>query len=127
MENRKDIKKCKTFSMLVVLTVTILMLFILMSRSEGQSDGQNGKTDLDDMAEHYTYEELTSMPDDELLDLFISCGLVVNDELGHLAKDKLAHIFKQQFDSFIEGITPLNYSGYQELARSTKEIYQILT
>ena len=127
MECRNVKGKYGPLFVLAVLPVAMLMLLILASCSEGQGDNPANRTDLDNMEGRYTYEELASMSDGELWELFISCGLVVDDELGCLGKDKLANLFKQHFDSFIEGVTPLNYSGYEELAESAKEVYRILT
>ena len=54
---------------------------------------------------HYTYEELEALPADELLDLFIENGLVINDELkASFTEEELQILFKEGFHYWHTGI-----------------------
>ena len=47
----------------------------------------------------YTYEELSEMPAEELLDLFIQNGLVINDDLKEAyTEEELQTLFQEHFD-----------------------------
>lgn len=47
----------------------------------------------------WTYEELSEMPKEELLDLFIQNGLIINDELSTaFTEEELETLFKENFD-----------------------------
>ena len=52
---------------------------------------------MDNVVGCYTYEELISMSTGELWKLFVLCGLVVDDGLGRLEKDKLALLVQVTF------------------------------
>ena len=72
----------------------------------------------------YTYEELSEMPANELLDLFIQNGLVVNDDLktSH-TEEELQKLFKENFDLWHTGVSAHSYTAYIDLAEQTKVIY----
>ena len=72
----------------------------------------------------YTYEELSEMPANELLDLFIQNGLVVNDDLktSH-TEEELQKLFKENFDLWHTGVSAHSYTAFIDLAEQTKVIY----
>ncbi len=77
-----------------------------------------------DLAYKYTYEELSEMPAEELLELFIQNGLVINDELKALFTEKeLEALFKENFDMWHTGMSVYSYTVYLDLAEQTKAIY----
>ena len=72
----------------------------------------------------YTYEELSEMPAEELLDIFIENGLVISDELkASFTEEELQTLFKQQFPIWHTGLSVHSYTAYSDLARQTKAIY----
>lgn len=76
----------------------------------------------------YTYEELSLMPAEELLDLFIQNGLVINDVLkASFTEEELQILFKEQFDLWHRGISAMSHTMYIDLAEQTKEIYDKIT
>ena len=76
----------------------------------------------------YTYEELEAMPADELLELFIENGLVINDELkSACTEEQLQALFKTGFYHWSKGSTPLSHTMYSDLAKKTKAVYDKLT
>ena len=75
----------------------------------------------------YTYEELSDMPAEELLDLFICNGLVINDELKEsFTEEELQTLFKEHFDLWHIGVSSMSHTMYMDLAEQTKEIYDII-
>ena len=73
---------------------------------------------------YYTYEELESMPADELLDLFIENGLVINDELkASFTEEELQILFKEGFHYWHTGICPMSWTPYFDLAKQAKAVY----
>ena len=76
----------------------------------------------------YTYEELSEMPAEELLNLFIENGLVINDDLkSSFTEEELQILFKEQFDMWHRGISSMSHTMYIDLAEQTKEIYDKIT
>lgn len=76
----------------------------------------------------YTHEELTALPAEQLLQLFVDNGLIINDSLKTmLSKEELQTLFKSEFDSLCRGISTRGDLMYFDLARETKEIYKKLT
>jgi len=73
----------------------------------------------------YTYEELCDMPAMELYDLFLEHGLVVDDALNHIPKERMAEIFKREFQ-FLEngGSFTMSAKGWRELKQDTEAIYE---
>ena len=72
----------------------------------------------------YTYEELSEMPANELLDLFIKNGLVINDELkASFTEEELQKLFKENFHLWHTGVSAHSYTAYIDLAEQTKVIY----
>ena len=72
----------------------------------------------------YTYEELSEMPANELLDLFIQNGLVVNDDLkASYTEEELSTLFKENFHLWHTGVSAHSYTAYIDLAEQTKVIY----
>lgn len=73
----------------------------------------------------YTYEELCDMPAMELYDLFLDHGLVVDDALNHIAKERMAEIFKREFERFESGGSfIMSAKGWRELKQDTEEVYE---
>ena len=76
--------------------IALLSVFICVLSLVGgsQQEDQNISTG----EQRYTYEELSEMPAEELLDLFIQNGLVINDDLKvAFADEELQAIFKENF------------------------------
>jgi len=72
----------------------------------------------------YTYKELSKMPAEELLDLFIQNGLVINDDLkAAYTEEELQTLFKEHFDMWHTGVSAHSYTAYIDLAQQTKAIY----
>lgn len=72
----------------------------------------------------YTYEELSEMPAEELLDLFIQNGLVINDDLkASYTEEELQNLFKENFDLWHTGVSAHSHTMYCDLAEQTKVVY----
>lgn len=72
----------------------------------------------------YIYEELSEMPAEELLDLFIQNGLVINEDLKRAyTEEELQTLFKEHFDMWHIGLSALSHTMYIDLAEQTKAIY----
>ena len=72
----------------------------------------------------YTYEELSEMPADELLALFVQNGLVIHDDLKRAyTEEELEALFKGHFDMWHLGLSELSHTMYLDLAQQTKAIY----
>ena len=72
----------------------------------------------------YTYEELSEMPANELLDLFIQNGLVINDDLkASFTEEELQKLFKENFDLWHTGVSAHSHTTYCDLAEQTKVVY----
>lgn len=72
----------------------------------------------------YTYEELSEMPAEELLDLFIQNGLVINDDLkASYTEEEIQTLFAEHFDMWHIGLSALSHTMYMDLAEQTKEVY----
>ena len=84
--------------------------------SAGETDASNAVT--------YTYGELSVMPVEELFDLFIKNGLVINDDLkASYTEEALQFFFKEHFDMLHTGISSMSHTMYIDLAEQTKIIY----
>ena len=78
--------------------------------------------------DYYTYEELEAMPADELLELFIANGLVINDELKEsFTEEEIQALFKEGFHYWHTGICPMSWTPYLDLAEKAKAVYDKLT
>lgn len=76
----------------------------------------------------YTYEDLSLLPSDQLLTLFIENGLEINEELkAAFTEVELQELFKSEFDSLYRGVSTRNDLMYFDLAEKTKAIYQKIT
>ena len=72
----------------------------------------------------YTYEELSQMPADELLALFVQNGLVIHNDLKRAyTEEELEALFKEHFDIWHLGLSELSHTMYLDLAQQTKAIY----
>lgn len=89
-----------------------------ISRTDIQSEG----------GQKYTYEELSEMPAEELLDLFIQNGLVINDDLkASFTDEELQALFKENFHLWHTGASAHSYTMYCDLAEQTKAIFDKIT
>ena len=89
-----------------------------ISRTDIQSEG----------GQKYTYEELSEMPTEELLDLFIQNGLVINDDLkASFTDEELQALFKENFHLWHTGASAPSYTMYCDLAEQTKAIFDKIT
>ena len=76
----------------------------------------------------YTYAELEAMPADELTDLFVANGLVIDEEFREImTKEEFQELFKRNLFLFSQGITTYGHVIYSTLADSAKEVYEKLT
>ena len=107
----------KKWISLVLVLVSLLSMF-----------GCRQEQTVSESKKHYTYEDFEAMPADELLDLFIQNGLVINDELKAAnTQEALQALFKVGFYHWSKGSTPLSHTMYFDLAEKTKAIYDKLT
>ena len=84
----------------------------------------NKETAPNDAIGAYTYEELSEMPANELLDLFIQNGLVINDDLkASFTEEELSTLFKENFHLWHTGESAHSYTAFIDLAEQTKVIY----
>ena len=89
-----------------------------ISQTDTQSEGEQG----------YTYEELSEMPAEELLDLFIQNGLVINDDLkAAFTDEELQALFKENFHLWHTGVSARSHTMYIDLAEQTKAIFDKMT
>ena len=90
-----------------------------------QNNEEISQTDIQSEAEQkYTYEELSEMPAEELLDLFIQNGLVISDELKQsYTEEELQSLFKEHFALWHTGVVSMDYTVYMDLAEQTKAIF----
>ncbi|MBM6926694.1 M56 family metallopeptidase [Pseudoflavonifractor phocaeensis] len=76
----------------------------------------------------YTYEELSEMPAEELLDLFIQNGLVINDDLkASFTEEELQTLFKENFHLWHTGVSAHSDTAFCDLAEQTKVIFDQIT
>ena len=125
----------------VVFILVIVLALYLFGCVTTQQDGKTQEPNTDqenslnkseglsaETQSAYTYEELSEMPAEELLDLFIQNGLVINDDLKASFTDKeLQTLFKEQFDMWHRGISVMSHTMFIDLAEQTKEIYDKIT
>ena len=90
-----------------------------------QNNEEISQTDIQSEAEQkYTYEELSEMPAEELLDLFIQHGLVINDDLkASFTDEELQTLFKENFHLWHTGVSARSHTMYCDLAEQTKAIF----
>ncbi len=68
------------------------------------------------------------MPADELTDLFVENGLVIDGEFREImTKEEFQELFKRNLMPFSQGITTYGHVIYSTLADSAKEVYEKLT
>lgn len=76
----------------------------------------------------YTYDELNSLPANELYELFIENGLVINEELQEtFTQEELAALLKSEFYLLCRGGTMRSHRMYCLLAEETQRVYNELT
>ena len=131
-------KKIISFVLVLVMAGTLIGCATQHISSEGNkgeliSDKQQeppntvGKEDhtVNETRGAYTYEELCELPAEELLDLFIQNGLVINDELKQsYTEEELQSLFKEHFSMWHAGVSALNAAMYMDLAEQTKMVYE---
>lgn len=118
---------------IALLLALVCVLGLVGCSQQGQQDiitpTQNNEeisqTDIQSEAEQkYTYEELSEMPAEELLDLFIQNGLVISDELKQsYTEEELQSLFKEHFALWHTGVSSMDYTVYMDLAEQTKAIF----
>ena len=122
---------------IALLLALVCVLGLVGCSQQGQQDiitpTQNNEeisqTDIQSEAEQkYTYEELSEMPAEELLDLFIQNGLVINDDLkASFTDEELQALFKENFHLWHTGVSARSHTMYCDLAEQTKEIFDKIT
>ena len=107
---------------IALLLALVCVLGLVGCSQQGQQDiitpTQNNEeisqTDIQSEAEQkYTYEELSEMPAEELLDLFIQ-------------EEELQSLFKEHFALWHSGVSSMDYTVYMDLAEQTKAIFDKL-
>ena len=107
---------------LIILVVVILVLVTGCAISELE------ETSNYESKEIYTYEELAALPSEQLFDLFIANGLIINDRLKqYFTEEELQELFKSEFEMWCAGISSRSDMMYFDLADKTREIYEKLT
>lgn len=102
----------------LILTIAALLVLMIGCSISPQVEAQPTEPEI------YTYEELSAMPADQLLDLFISNGLEIDESLvADLGFEAIQEIFKLEFQHWRRGISSLSHLPYFELAHQTAEIY----
>lgn len=104
---------------LTYLNDTIQIVPLALSSTEPEASTTNAS---------YTYEELSEMPAEELLDLFIQNGLVINDDLkASFTEEELQTLFKENFYLWHTGVSAHSDSAFCDLAEQTKVIFDQIT
>ena len=125
-----------------VLVLVMALALISCSPQHSSSEGNKGELISDEQQEPpntaekevhtvnetqgaYTYEELCDLPAEELLDLFIQNGLVINDGLKQsYTEEELQSLFKEHFSMWHTGVSAFNDTMYIDLAEQTKMVYE---
>ena len=98
---------------------TIQIVPLALSSTESEASTTNAS---------YTYEELSAMPAEELLDLFIQNGLVINVDLkASFTEEELQTLFKENFHLWHTGVSAHSDSAFCDLAEQTKVIFDQIT
>ena len=106
----------------------LIAFFLALICMLGLIGCQNEPNTPTEMKSVYTYEELSEMPAEELLNLFVENGLVINDGLkASFTEEEIQILFKEQFDMWHRGISSMSHTMYCDLAEQTKEIYDKIT
>ncbi len=101
----------------IILIISVIMPTVVCSQAGlGSSLNEGEKV--------YTHEELSLLPSDRLLSLFIENGLVINERLkAAFTDDELRELFKSEFDLLCLGVTARGDLMYFDLAEKTKAVY----
>lgn len=100
--------------------VALVLVLVVFSAMVGCEQNPNATEE----ERYYTYEELEAMPADELLELFIENGLVINDALkASYTEEELQILFKEGFHYWHAGVCPFGWTAYWDLADQTKIVY----
>lgn len=76
----------------------------------------------------YTYDELNSFTTNDLFEIFLDNGLIINEDLKKIFnEEELETYFKSEFNTLHKGVTTRSDKMYLELANETKKIYDKLT
>lgn len=117
---KKKVKNVKKYGFLMAV---IAVLAIIAGCSVNDDMGSTSSN-----SSAYTHEELTALPADQLLNLFIENGLDINDELkSTFTEDELQELFKAEFETLCIGISSRSDVMYFDLAEQTKAIYDEIT
>ena len=99
----------------------VALVLVLVCLAAMVGCGQN--TDLGEKR-YYTYEELEALPADELLELFIENGLIINEALKEsFTEEEIQALFKEGFHYWSTGVCPMSWTAYFDLAVKTKAVY----
>lgn len=88
---------------------------------------ENTEYTMDDVSksESYSHNELLALPAEELYELFIHNGLVVDEELRRYMSDKqIADMLKKEFDMLITGFPQRSHSMYLRFAKEVQIVYE---
>lgn len=104
-----------------ILLCGVVSLLIIVFTGYTLMNNENNKT--------YTYEELNSLPANQLYELFVENGLVLSKELQDtFSKEELSTFFKSEFYLLHKGLPPVrSHTMYKELAEETQKVYKKLT
>ena len=102
----------------LVLVLVVLLAMVGCGQNQNTTEGER----------YYTYEELDAMPADELLELVIENGLVINDELkASFTEEELQALLKEGFHYWHTGVCPMSWTPYMDFADQVKTVYDKIT
>ena len=108
----------KSFCILSIITISML--------AAGCSPDGYGST-FYESNKIYTYEDLSSLPSDQLLALFIENGLEINEELKAVFTEaELEELFKSELDSLYRGVSTRSDLMYFDLAEKQRKFIKKL-
>lgn len=106
--------------------ICILLIISVIMPTVGSRAGLGSS--LNEGEKVYTHEELSALPSDRLLSLFIENGLIINERLkAAFTDDELRELFKSEFDLLCLGVTARGDLMYFDLAEKTKAVYAEIT
>lgn len=116
------------YSLLIIGDTNKLPTAILLVSAHKQDSIDIRTNNIDDFIKRkYTYEELSQMPANELLDLFIQNGLVINDDLkASFTDEEFQTLFKENFHLWHTGVSAHSYTMYIDLAEQVQVVYEKL-
>lgn len=102
----------------IVLLLTIIILFTGVLYMVFVNQEVNEK--------HYSLEDLQTMSDKELYQLFVNYGMRVHEDFKeNFSEEERVDIFKKQFDHIIEKGHPriLSFTGHKHMGEDIQRIY----